>query len=1136
MSLSRAGDGAVGHLDARGPWIARRSRTCPADRCLELRRGARACFVALLACYAWSATAGVQAVELPPSCLTDPVVPDTTTSLAELRARVEAQNESDPMAAMRLMCATIPRVAREHGEDSVELAWWVGSLAMPLIAYLDKHAEALPLLEFAQGTLERRLGSFAPELAEIHVAYAWIYFRQGRLAESGAAWENALRIRGRSPGPRQIELQKVLVGLAHVRMAQRDFAGTRQALDRAYAILEQNGETVSEAASAIENAFTNLALREEDYVSARRHAETQVSIELQLSAGASQAVAAYVMLGQILARLDEFEESERVLREAFRLADAEDGPLQRHHLPALTQLGRLLNERGKPGEALPFHRRALELAEATLGPDAPMLMRVLQNLAEAQRALGALPEALHLYERAATIFDRHAGDVELQILTAHYRGWGGLLLSLGEPEQARAILNRGLATAGRDPTLSTERAAVLLALAEISRGADNALSRDYLEEALGLFRARLPDSHPTILRAINGLCALEVAETPADAPACADAARRIETAREVEPSLRQAVYENQSALADRRGDDDEAYRLALRALAAAAALGVPDPLWRANSQVARLLQRRGDRALAIFFGKQSLQQIERLRGYFVGEDRRLDRGFLQDKVAVYRTVADWLMEEGRIDEGLEVLRLLKKEELYDFVLRSGTWTDRGSEVALTSGEQALLERYTRMLDADAGTGEELDRLSRLLETGRISVQERERLESLLAGQREAEAARAGRIHEFIAQGRASGGQAVPVRPRTVRAERLERDLRRFGPDSAIAFYVLTEDHLRLLVATRRAQTETRVPLDVAALQRDIGQFLDGISRRDDVSVAARALYETLARPLDEAARAAGAARLVLWLDGPLRYLPFGALHDGERYLADEYAIQIFAEADGAGDSAAGPSGAALTVRGLGVTQAVAGYQPLLGVADELCYVVRGPITGLAGVSEACPTPAAGNGALRGEGFANEAFTETRLQALLDGPPEFSVLHLGTHFSLRPGNALRSFLVLGDGTKLTLDRIGGLDFTGIELLTLSACQTGVGGAVTADGHEVEGLSAVVQRRGAKRVLASLWHVEDASTASLMRALYAALASGKGGASRALQTAQKSLRSLGQDGRRPYEHPYFWAGFVISGSAP
>ncbi len=1080
-----------------------------------------------------------KAVELPEICKIDPIPADLTTSLADLRTQVEKAMDTDPTQAVKLMCATIPRVAREKGEDSLEIAWWVGSLATPLIAYMDKTAEAMPLLAFARPILERRLGPNAPEIAEIYTAYAWIYFRQGLLAECNTAWENALRIREIVPGEKRIELQKALVGLAQARTALRDFAGARRYLDRAQAILVENNETVSDAAAAIQNVFTNVALREEDFANARVHAEEQLRIELALSHDAAQLVTAYSILGQVLERLDEFEESEKARREAVRLSESGEGGLQRHQLAALTNLGRLLNERGRPREALEFDKRALTLAEATLGPEAPRMVGVLQNLADAHRALGELATALHLYERASAIATQHASDVERGSLVAHQRGYGSLQLSLGEIADAKQSLEAALQTAGQDPKLSTERALVLLALAAVSARTGDQQQRALLEEALTLFSARLPATHPTILRVINELCGLEAEHTPSNAPHCDDVSARVESSRELEPALRHDVYAHLSRLAENRGDRAEARERAIQALAAATTLGTPDPLWRAQFHLALLLHHADERALAVLFGKQSISQIERLRGYFVNEDRRLDRQFLADKIDVYRAVADWLMEAGRIDEGLEVLRLLKSEELYDFVLRDAAFGSDEGKALLSADEQALWNQYVGALQSDDTTGAEIDRLSRLAEQGRISVTERVRLQQLLAQKSGDEAARVDRIRKFLQSGPGASKQtsdaAASQAPSALPTQRLQQEIKRLGPDTALAYFLMTDNGLRVLVATQSSQAVIQVPISITELKRDIGRFLDGLSKREEMLSASQSLYATIARPVDEVAQRAGVKRLVLWLDGALRYVPFAALHDGERYLVDKYAMTLQAAGDIEAPSTSldkrEPS-----VCGLGVTQAVAGYNALPAVADELCSIVRGPIAGLEATSKACPVPRTGTGALRGQGFADAAFTERRVHSLLDEPHEFSVLHLGTHFSLRPGNASRSYLLLGDGAKLTLDSIGALDFSGIELLTLSACQTGLGGAVGDDGREVEGLSAVVQRRGARQVVASLWQVEDASTARLMRTMYDALASRRSDAPRALQRAQLALRAVNQGGHHPYEHPYYWAGFVISGTAP
>ena len=201
------------------------------------------------------------------------------------------------------------------------------------------------------------------------------------------------------------------------------------------------------------------------------------------------------------------------------------------------------------------------------------------------------------------------------------------------------------------------------------------------------------------------------------------------------------------------------------------------------------------------------------------------------------------------------------------------------------------------------------------------------------------------------------------------------------------------------------------------------------------------------------------------------------------------------------------------------------------MAEELCAIIAGPILGLQAPDPACGPDGSGRGAVTGEGYVDDMFTAARLQALLSGERRFGLLHLGTHFELRPGNALRSSLLLGDGSRLTLDDIGRLDFSGLELVTLSACQTGMGGGTLDDGREVEGLSAVVQRRGARRVIASLWSVEDVSTARLMERFYGSLVRSGGDAALALHDAARALR-----GNAAYRHPYYWAGFFVTGDSP
>ena len=1075
-----------------------------------------------------------RAVPLPAFCSSAAAPLDLKTPIPELRRQVEEKAETDPQATVAVMCMAIPRVAREYGEQSPELAWWVKSLTMPMIAYQNQFAEAEPLLQFAQPILERRYGRDAEELADIHVAYAWIYQREGRYAQSEQAWERALRIRERFPGAKKIELQKVLVGLALVRVSLGEFPQARTALQREHDILAANGDLVSEAGAAVENVYTNLSFRQESFLEAKAHAERQLAIEKQLSAGIGQFVPAYVFLARIDERLGDYEGSEAASREAIRLAETEHGgPLQRHQLTAMTQLGALLNARGRPQEALPVAEQAVVLGETTLGTDAPGLVTPLQSLADVQRALGKLPEAWHLYEHIGRIVAKSPSDVELPTRVTYYRGLASLQLDLGNVDEAVAALDAGLDATRAEPALVLQRGYLMETLAQASARRADPQSRARYMEALKLFGTRLPNTHPTILRVVNELCGLDVREHAATAGReCGDARSRLARTRDVDPALRAAVYDNLSELNRTRGDPDHAVPLAVAAVAAAEGLGTPEPLARAYFITARALNAQGRTALAIFFGKRAIAQIERQRQYFSGEDERLDRGFLLDKIAMYRTVADWLMESGRIDEGLEVLQLLKAQELYDFTSRAATWEVPGSGPALNDLERTLDRRYAAVLRADATTGAQIDRLRRLQHQSRITAQERRQLEVLLEHAQQAEGARARRIEAFLASSPQTGGPAVTTS--RIDARSLQRAIEQAPAGSAIAIYLLTDHQLRLLIATRQTQREIRVSVDAHDLQLRIGRFLDLIGQRAPIEEPARTLYDTLARPLDEIARQDKVTHLFLWLDGPLRYVPFGALEAPDHaYLADRYAIEMLAGIGVTRQPAAQPgNGSSLRVLGFGVTQSVGGFEPLPGMADELCYVVHGPITGLVTHSAACSGTAAGDGALPGEGFADAAFTAQRFETSLQAPHPYTVLHVGTHFSLRPGNAMRSFLVLGDGSRLMLDTLAGLDFTGLDLVTLSACQTAMGGGQTDDGREIEGLSSIVQQRGAKQVIASLWRVEDASTAQLMHGMYVALATHATDVAGALQQAQKQLRAEVSAGGHPYEHPYYWAGFVVS----
>jgi CHAT domain-containing protein len=139
-----------------------------------------------------------------------------------------------------------------------------------------------------------------------------------------------------------------------------------------------------------------------------------------------------------------------------------------------------------------------------------------------------------------------------------------------------------------------------------------------------------------------------------------------------------------------------------------------------------------------------------------------------------------------------------------------------------------------------------------------------------------------------------------------------------------------------------------------------------------------------------------------------------------------------------------------------------------------------------------------------------------------------ILHLSVHGEFNKHNPLFSTLHLAadeqhDG-RLEVHDIYALDLTkATNLVVLSACQTQLGELTR--GDEVVGLNRAFLYAGTPSVIATLWSVQDDTTALLMKRFYTHLRSGIAKA-QALRQAQIEVRA-------EYPHPYYWAAFVLTG---
>ena len=108
--------------------------------------------------------------------------------------------------------------------------------------------------------------------------------------------------------------------------------------------------------------------------------------------------------------------------------------------------------------------------------------------------------------------------------------------------------------------------------------------------------------------------------------------------------------------------------------------------------------------------------------------------------------------------------------------------------------------------------------------------------------------------------------------------------------------------------------------------------------------------------------------------------------------------------------------------------------------------------------------------------------------------------------------------------LSAEELLGINFSGAELVVLSACNTGRG--VEATGQGVIGLRSALTSAGARRVLMSLWEVDDEATTELMQEFYSAIWNEGLKPAQALDRAQERVRSNPR-----FAHPYYWAAWIL-----
>jgi CHAT domain-containing protein len=329
-------------------------------------------------------------------------------------------------------------------------------------------------------------------------------------------------------------------------------------------------------------------------------------------------------------------------------------------------------------------------------------------------------------------------------------------------------------------------------------------------------------------------------------------------------------------------------------------------------------------------------------------------------------------------------------------------------------------------------------------------------------------------------------------------------------NTAVFSSIILDDYVAVIVSfpDGRQQLEL-VNVDSETLRAEINQYRRELERYfyEYTPQQAQKVYDWLIRPFAPALEQAQITTLVFIQDGILRSVPMAALHDGERFLVERYAI------------ATTPS---LTLTDPNTPKREELRALALGLAEQAIVEGR-PFPALENVYteiRAVATELLGSTLL-----LNQEFTRDRLQQELAEEP-YPILHIATHgeFGTEPED---TFLVTGDQQKLTITDLDAIlrstNRAGeIELLALTACQTATG-----DDRAALGLAGVAAQAGVSSVLASLWFIEDETTAEMVTQFYDGLLNSNLSKAEALADAQRSLIQA-------QERPSAWAPFILIGN--
>lgn len=1032
-----------------------------------------------------------------------------------------------------------------------------------------KYVEAIALVENKLKSLGAKATS--EEQRSLSVQAASIYFLLGQYhqnryesTEAIAAYQKAYElIKNFRVGDAAVYLNNIgniYYGLGHKDKAL-DFAKQALSLSR------KSGDVAHEAGMLLNIGFLYSSLAEPEKAIEYYNLALPVFRRARDIDGEATTLnyigSTYYALGQPDNALDYFNRALPLFRQ---IGDAAG------EASALSNLGTVYSSRSQHEQALAYYNQALPLFRSV--KDVQGEAAALRNIGHVYLSWGQMEMALSFFNKSLPL-SKNAGDTIGEATTIGYLG--ALYDNLGQYEKALDYYNQALLLFRREGNIPGE------AVTLVDIGAVYS-SLGQPDKALAYYNQALP-----LLRKVGDIAG--EAATLSNIGALHSSLRQYEKAL----AFYTLALPLRRSIGDIRG---EAITLTNIGAVYADILQLEKALIHFN-QALPLLRKAGDiageattlghlmslwydradgkrkPALAIFIGKQAVNNFQKVRGNTsrVSELATYSqKSFVQRYAGTFEATASFLTSQ-RVAEALPILERARQREYLNFMvdpkeheaIRAAT----ALPVPLTLREIRWDTALNSKLDTWIKLSNEADALAKVKDP--TPGQQNERKEK----QRAADAALADynatnqrMTDEFTNANEHPTTEDHIPNSQIPELTALRSQLRTLGPGYAALYTIVGTDAVGVLLVTQDTIVLRKSAVKFDQFAAEIVAFsilLQDPRANKDPRLLGKVLYDRIIGLVASDLSTAHIHTLLVSPSKPMAMIPLGALSpDGKTYLTEHLTLVQFTPGMTAKRLTDAPRIGGKTLAA-GVAVSVDGQPPLPNVTVELTSLV-----GADGKSGIVPGDAP---------LIDGAFTLDALQMRLQ-TGDYAVVHLATHFTFA-GNDIDSFLLTGKG-KINLAQIKRLPdgfFKNVDLLTLSACQTGIPSEGRVASAEVENFAELAQRKGAAAVLASLWSVNDASTAVWMESFYRCRK--EGSKSEALRKAQISLVrgvrpkdapalptaamqrrdpirgvvpqtipaealptkvteliSLApayiSDRNKPFAHPYYWAPFILIGN--